>query len=252
MASHRFSALGVLLGSALSLTAAGCGGGIENGDYLLLRVAFSDLKEDASCYANDEIPKEIKNDTTSFRSGSTFVLYRGPEEAYYLDLEEVVMEGTREGDNFTFEGESVDVEYQGGIPAVVITDSDQDGIDDNDDPMVDADKDGQDDKFQDDYVDIDADGEDDRFEDQEVDVNGDGVDDRFTIVTPATDGDKYTSTRQQTVSFTITNENISGTVENVIKVKCSGVACPTKLPNCTQDLEFVGTVVKDADVEHQL
>lgn len=253
MVVHRGSLLGILLGSTLALAATGCGG-IESGDYLLLRVAFADSEQNASCYVDGEIPKEIKDDTTSFRSGATLILYRGPTETYYLDTETTVMEGARKDDTFTFKGESVDVEYVNGQPAVLIHDSDHDGIDDNNDNEVDADKDGLDDQFQDDLVDTDNDGFDDRdeFSDDEVDVNGDGEDDRYTVVTPATDGDRYTSTNSTTVSFTISNNDITGSSEVSLKVTCEGLTCPTTLPDCTQNVKFVGTLVKDASVEHQL
>lgn len=252
MAFCRTSWLGLVFVSTLSLAGAGCGGGIENGDYVLIRVAFADVKEDASCYADGEIPKEIRDDTTTFRGGSTFILYRGPEDAYYLDTQSNVMEGALEGDAFTFGGESVDVEYLGGLPAETIVDTDHDNIEDNQDNMVDADMDGLDDGFDDDVVDLDGDGDDDRFGDPEVDVNDDGVDDRLTVITPATDGDKYTTTNSLSVTFTIANEQVAGSTKASLKVTCKGVDCPSKLPDCTQNIDFVGTVVKDADVEHQL
>lgn len=253
MAFHRLSALGALLGSALSLTAAGCAGGIENGDYVLIRVAYADTQKDAACYTDGEIPKEVAGDSSTTRAGATFALYRGTEESWYLDTGEEVFTGTFVEDTFTFEGGFVDVEYLNGQPAQVILDSDHDNIEDFNDPMIDADMDGMDDEgFNDEVVDVDGDGLDDRGQDNLVDANGDGEDDRYTVVTPATDGDKYTLNATRTVSFTITNDNVVGTATLSSKTTCKGATCPSKLPDCTQEADFVGTVVKDAAIEHQL
>ena len=254
MIAHRFSSLAALLCSAaLSMAAAGCTTGVEPGDYQLLRVAYAEIQADATCYADGEVPRDIKDDSTSFRTGGTLVLFRGPDETYYLDTEKAVMEGKREGDTYSFEGESVDVEYLNGKPAVVMLDTDHDGLDDNGaDSQVDADADGLDDDFQDDLVDVDGDGMDDRYEDQEVDVDGNGKDDRFTEIEPATDGDKHTMTTVQTVSFTVSGSDVTGNLTSSIQRTCSGATCPEELPSCATSVAFVGTLVEDVDVEHQL
>lgn len=254
MFAPRSSSLAVLLGLAgLSVPAVGCSPGTAQGDYMLLSVAYADAEQDASCYVDGEVPQAIKEDTTSFRTGGTLVLFGGPDEAYYLESETAVLAGVREGDAFTFSGESVDVEYANGTPEVAILDADHDGLDDNvDDGMVDADKDGLDDNYQDGDVDTDADGLDDRDQDDEVDVDMDGLDDRFTVIEPAKDGDKLTMTIRTTVSLTISGSDITGNSETSSSATCSGASCPEELPSCKTSVAFVGTLVEDADVEHQL
>jgi hypothetical protein len=253
MIARRFSLLAVLLGSAaLSLSAAGCSTPVEEGDYRLLRVAYADVQRDASCFAKGEVPKEIKDDKSSFRTGGTLVLYRGPDETYYLDAETVVMEGTRDGDTFTFSGESVDVDYQNGTPAVVILDTDHDGVADFMDDSIDADKDGIDDEYMDDLVDLDNDGEDDRFDDDEVDLDKDGLDDRFTEIEPEKDGDRVTTATTDTLSFKLSGSDVAGSSESSITVTCTGATCPEELPVCKTNVTFVGTLIEDVAVEHQL
>jgi hypothetical protein len=253
MVNYRSRLLSVLVGSAISLAAMGCAEDeIEQGEYVLLRVAFADVQVNPSCYPDGEIPKEIKDDSTSIRAGATLALFRGPNENYFLDAADDVMEGTLEGETFTFKGKSVDVEYKNGKPAEVIHDADKDGLEDNfDDPSVDADKDGLEDNF-DEVVDTDNDGLDDRYEDEDVDVNNDKLDDRFTEIKPAIDGDKHTFTTNQTLSFTISDKDVAGTNKVSHKEACSGATCPTELMSCTQSGEFVGTLVEEAGIEHQL
>lgn len=254
MIAARSSSLAFLLCSAtLFLVVAGCTPDPDPGEYTLLNVAYADVQKDASCYANGEVPDSIKDDTTSFRAGGTLVLFRGPEDLYFLQTETVVLEGARDAETFTFEGESVDVEYVNSSPGVTILDADHDGLnDDINDAMVDADKDGLNDLAQDDEVDTDNDGLDDRYQDDEVDVDKDGLDDRYAVIEPPTEGDKLTKTTRSSVSFTISGGDLTGSSETSTETTCSGATCPTEVPSCKTSVTFVGTVVEDARVEHQI
>ncbi len=254
MVAPRSSSLAILIGSAvLSLAAAGCGSDADDSDYMLLRVAYASIEKDASCYEDGEVPTEVKDDTTSFFAGGTLVVFNGPDEAYYLESETTALEGTRDGDVLTFTAKSVDVEYVNGKPGKSIRDADHDGLEDDvKDGMVDADKDGLDDSYQDDEVDTDGDGQDDRYGDEEVDVNKDDLDDRFTMIEPPTEGDKVTKTTKSTVSITISDSDITGKGETSSKSTCSGATCPEELPSCKSSVTFVGTIVEEASVEHQI
>lgn len=253
MVTPRSSSLSVLIGSAvLSLASAACSSGADESDYMLLRVAYAGIEKSASCYEDSEVPTAVKDDATSFYAGGTLVVFRGPDEAYYLESETTALKGSRDGDILTFTAKSVDVEYVNGDPGKSILDADHDGLEDNSkDGMIDADKDGLDD-YQDAEVDTDGDGQDDRYEDEDVDVNKDRLDDRYTMIEPPTDGDKVTVTTKSTVTITISDSDITGKGETSSQSTCSGATCPEELPSCKTSVTFVGTIVEDASVEHQI
>jgi hypothetical protein len=101
---------GIRGAAALCLVAAACAagcGGIGPGDYVIYRVALSSPKYGGDCVLDDN----LKSDSSSFRASDTFVLYGGPEEAFYLDVGDVTLGGAADGDGYKFKGSSVDVQF---------------------------------------------------------------------------------------------------------------------------------------------
>ncbi|NUP14095.1 MAG: hypothetical protein HOW73_49310 [Polyangiaceae bacterium] len=95
--------------AALATLAVAAGCGMGAGDYETYRVAFSDSTLSESCGADSE-------DSTTFRTGNTFLLYFVGTESGdipYLDVGGSVLEGTETDDGYAFSGTSKDVEDNG-------------------------------------------------------------------------------------------------------------------------------------------
>lgn len=96
--------------TALGALSMGCGG-IDPGEYIIFRVAFSSPESKGDCAVGDP---NTDSDSSSFLSSSTFIIYAGLEDAYYLDASgQATLEGTADGDVYTFEGESNDINFSG-------------------------------------------------------------------------------------------------------------------------------------------
>ena len=98
--------LAVLAGTVLG----GCGG-VGPGDYVVYRVSFSEIEQGSSCYPDKYVPPDVRSDSTTLRDSATFILYAGAEDKFYLDTGDSTLEGTQEGDKYSFEGKAVDVNY---------------------------------------------------------------------------------------------------------------------------------------------
>ncbi len=237
------SFLGVMTLAALpALTACG---GLGSGDYLVFRVGVSDQELSADCYDND-VPESVAEDKSTFRAGATFVLYYVNDTEARLDSGSLVLEGDGDGETFSFDGSSTDVEPFGGQ---TIWDADHDGIDDINDPVVDSDLDGldDDDSTIDTFVDVDADGLDDRFEDPIVDSNSDGEDDR-SVQLPSTS--RQIQKTSVEVDLTFDGEVVIGDSKAKSTLTCEGGQCPVDFVggSCTTKFEFEGVIIEDADV----
>jgi len=231
---------GAVIATSL-LGAAGCGG-LGPGDYVTYRVAFDDTRPAASCYPGDEIPTSIKDDKTTFRNGSTFLIYIASDEEALLDTGDVVLNGSIDGDSYSFSGKVTDVEYP---PGQTILDSDHDGIEDFQDPLVDADNDGLDDQNTDPMVDVDNDGLDDRGQDTIVDANNDGEDDRYVEI-PS--GIKFIDTLSLTIDMTVDGSAVTGTSKSKTAQSCEGATCPLEYDvSCTRTTDFKGVEIEETE-----
>jgi len=244
-----FCASVALLGTA----ATGCSTELTDGDYQVFRVAFDAEKADAGCYVDGEIPPSIKEDTSTLKSGGTFIMYLGEQEEVFLDTGSMVLSGEKDGpDAFEFDGVVVDVEVP---PGQTILDADHDGIEDSEDLVIDADMDGLDDNAIDDFgdpldpsVDVDGDGLDDRDQDTLVDADNDGEDDRF-VELPAPY--KLRTTRDFRVDITMLDDVVIGETKTTVSTKCEGSECPEtfEATTCTVQNEFQGVLIEDAQVD---
>ena len=234
--------LGTLALGGTLLGAVGCGGGLSTGDHAFYWVSIESAPPEASCYADNKIPDSIKDDITSVRGRSTFVLYVTADGVAQLDTGAVVLAGTETDGGYSFTGETVDVDYPAGMK---ILDADKDGIDDTMDTEIDADKDGIDDQADPD-VDTDMDGNDDRGQDPLVDADMDGKDDRYTEVAS---GIKFTTTSSLTIDVVIDGNTISGTTTSLASKSCDGKGCPDDYATtCTRTSPFTGVQIEQTEV----
>ncbi len=216
----------------LSLLATACGG-LGAGDYVVYRIAATEGSLGSDCNADDD-------DSSTLRDTVSAVLYvaGGEEDQPLLDFGGDVLTGSETDDGYTFSGSTVDREPFGGQ---TIFDSDHDGVDDVDDPMVDSDADGEED-FTDADVDVDMDGLHDLLEDDIVDLDGDGEDDRIV-----TSGESVLiTTLALDVSLTIDGETVSGTAKIKTSVACDGPCDGFDASSCTVTQDFVGVQIDDA------
>ncbi|XXX81551.1 hypothetical protein WMF30_22605 [Sorangium sp. So ce134] len=235
--------------AALLATLAGAAscGGLSAGDYAVYRVAVEASEQAPGCFPDDRPVLAEKYDATTFRDGQTLLLYLPTDDEAVLDVGGVVLKGSTEDDPYTFEGLSEDVEFPFHD---MVTDADRDGISDDVDPFVDADKDGDDDTDPtgDRVVDTDGDKLDDRDEAEDgfVDADNDGDEDRFREIVGDT---RMISTLRVSVSMTVDGSTVSGVVTRTTEERCDGDLCPphVDLP-CVDVQRFRGVEVDEADL----
>lgn len=233
--------IALALGVTASMGTVACGG-LGAGDYEVYRVAFSRQVLGQDCFDGDALPDSIREDSTTIRQGSTFVLYFDRDDTPLLDSGAWVLSGEGDGDEYSFSGNDTDVEFP---PGIIVFDSDGDGLDDQngEDPFVDADGDSLDDQLDDPEVDTDMDGLDDRFQDNLVDADGDGEDDRIVELEA---GYKFITVEQINVDLTLDGDVVSGTVTSSTNSSCQGDGCPEDFGGtCTVTTNFDGVRVED-------
>lgn len=108
---HTFAKCGAVA-ALLGTMFAGCGG-LSPGEYVVYQVASTEQTQSDGCYQNSIVPPDVAFDSSSFRDGFTFVLFAGPDDTYFLDADDDILEGTADGDVYSFEGESVNIEFSG-------------------------------------------------------------------------------------------------------------------------------------------
>jgi hypothetical protein len=106
---------------------AGIGGcQVAPGDYVIIRVANADVAESDSCYVDNMVPDSEKDDRTDFRTGGSISIFAADTETYFLEIDNMgsatSIEGTRDGGDYSFSGESVDVEAEYTITTTVEVD----------------------------------------------------------------------------------------------------------------------------------
>lgn len=108
--------LGLFLGYGAALVVAGAAfvgcDSFGPGDHKIYRIAVTNQELSKGCYGV-AVPADLKSDSTTFRDSHTIILYAGPEDKYFLDLGSVSVEGTADGDDYSFEGKDTDVQYMG-------------------------------------------------------------------------------------------------------------------------------------------
>jgi hypothetical protein len=101
-----------LLCGLAALGATGCG--INEGDFVLYRVSAEPLAVSPACYYPDEVPPPSEaNDTSTFRSSSTFAVYRTAEDTLILDINGAAIPGGESDEGYEFVGYQIDTTYLG-------------------------------------------------------------------------------------------------------------------------------------------
>ena len=66
--------------------------------YQVYQIAATAGDQSASCFVDSEIPDDVASDSSSFRTGDTFVIFTAPNDDYYLQLSTgASLPGTRDG-----------------------------------------------------------------------------------------------------------------------------------------------------------
>ncbi|MEM9461997.1 MAG: hypothetical protein AAGF11_48005 [Myxococcota bacterium] len=81
---------------------------IKPGEYRVYRVANEDTVESTGCYPSDP-GEDITGDSTTVRVGQTFGIFAADSDVYFLDFEMASLAGSRDGKDYSFSGETVDV-----------------------------------------------------------------------------------------------------------------------------------------------
>jgi hypothetical protein len=110
--SRTASSLLVLLVMAL---AAGCS--VQPGEYRVYRAAFEPERHDADCHTDPATDA----DTSSFFAVDTFVVFASDDDTYFLEFAGRGLTGTRDGDDYQFHGDELDVEIFPPDPKVRVT-----------------------------------------------------------------------------------------------------------------------------------
>jgi hypothetical protein len=98
--------------AGLALGATACAS-IAPGDYVVYRIGFSDTQLGADCFDDEDPPPDIADDESTFYGGATFVVFRGAEDSFFLDIGEAMLAGSKDKGDYTFRGRSVDVYFDG-------------------------------------------------------------------------------------------------------------------------------------------
>lgn len=82
--------------------------------YTVYQIAATSGDQTAGCFGTDEVPDDVADDSTTFRTGDTFVIFSAPEDEYWLQLSTGgAMPGTRDGKTYKFAAKSVDKQFGG-------------------------------------------------------------------------------------------------------------------------------------------
>lgn len=103
--------------AALSAMTASC---LAPGQYRIYRVAAAVAEQSTGCFPSSPGP-DITGDSSTFRSGQTFAIYAADSDVFFMDLEALTLEGTKDGSDLSFHGESVDVQNLGGDTTLTVT-----------------------------------------------------------------------------------------------------------------------------------
>jgi len=93
----------------VALMGASC---MTPGQYHVFRVASSSAENSPGCYQSAPGP-DITDDSSTLRTGQTFAIYAADSETFFLDFDTFSLAGTKDGSDYTFTGESVDVSLVG-------------------------------------------------------------------------------------------------------------------------------------------
>ena len=83
----------------------------QPGEYVVIRLANATVTESSSCYPDNMFPEFSQDDRNTFTAGSTVALFAVDADTYIAELDNGAgIEGTRDGKDYSFSGEVVDVQ----------------------------------------------------------------------------------------------------------------------------------------------
>jgi hypothetical protein len=105
----------ILAGAFVTLMSATC---MTPGQYHVFRVASSRAERSPGCYPSPPGP-DITGDSSTLRSGQTFAIYAADSETFFLDFDTFSLAGTKDGSDYTFTGQEVDISTAGDSTVTV-------------------------------------------------------------------------------------------------------------------------------------
>lgn len=111
---------GIKLGTLglIGVLFAGCS--VQPGDYRVYRIAMLPETKDANCFAGGRDPNTIE-DTTTFFGVSTFAIFASDSDTYFIEFGSDALTGTRDGKDYSFDGDSTDIEVVSPDPLIKVT-----------------------------------------------------------------------------------------------------------------------------------
>ena len=97
---------------------AGCT--VQPGEYRVYRIAMLPETLDANCYAGGNDPN-LSEDTTTFFNVSTFAIFASDSDTYFLEFGSDALTGTRDKNDYSFAGDSTDIQILSPDPLVKST-----------------------------------------------------------------------------------------------------------------------------------
>jgi len=83
----------------------------QPGEYVVIRLANAEVSRSSSCYPDNIFPEYTQDDSNTFTAGSTVALFAVDADTYIAELDDGSgVEGTRDGKEYSFSAETVDVE----------------------------------------------------------------------------------------------------------------------------------------------
>ncbi len=105
------------LGAGLAAMTATC---MAPGQYRVYRVASTTAGLTMGCYPSAP-GVDITGDSSTLRTGQTFAVYAADRDTFFLDFETFSLAGTKDGSDYAFTGEDVDVMTVGDSTVTVTT-----------------------------------------------------------------------------------------------------------------------------------
>lgn len=102
----------ITLTAAFICAIAGCTT-VGQGDYNVYRIGFAESSSSADCFGEFGEDPNTELDETNLLNSGAFALYR-VADVYYLDQGNQALSGTKNGSEFRFNGETIDIDFFGG------------------------------------------------------------------------------------------------------------------------------------------
>jgi hypothetical protein len=107
--------------TALAATAlAGCGGWVQPGDYQIYKVEVAKASKGNGCFFDGPDPNTVSDSDTTL-GDQTWVFTADTSGNFFLDLGDESIQGKKTDAGFSFDGKTVDVEFENDDPTMTKT-----------------------------------------------------------------------------------------------------------------------------------